>query len=197
MSRVVHIIGNGDNAGMYKPTKGIKLTCNLPPFEISGVYATFIVDFKMMRAMAEGSVFPYGQWVLGFRPKAFLEKNLDLRLSWAQHIKEFYTELPSYVSNYTDFNCGHMTTHYAANRIKGSEIHMYGFDSMFDTNLRSCTDFYLQSDRSDTNTHRLASNWRPVWKNMFEEFPDTQFVLHHSHTALKFPKPDNVEITTK
>lgn len=197
MGRVVHIIGNGDNASMYKPVKGIKLTCNLPPFDVVGAYATFIVDFKMMHAMAEGSVFPPGQWILGHRPKVFLEKNPGWRLKWAQHIKEFYTELPSYVANYTDFNCGHMTVHYAANKIKGKEIHLYGFDSMFDTNLRSCTDFYLNSDRGNTNNHRLASNWRPVWKNMFAEFPDTQFVLHHKHAGLKFPKPDNVEIITK
>ena len=197
MARVVHIIGNGDNASRYKPAKGIKLTCNLPPFEIQGAYATCIVDFKMMRAMAEGSVFPPGQWILGFRPKKFLEMNPGFRLKWANHIKEFYTVLPDYVPGYTDFNCGHMCTHYAANKIAGTEIHLYGFDSMFDPNLRSCTDFYLNADRGDTNNHRLMNNWRPIWKNLFEEFPNTQFVLHHKHDGLKFPKPENVEIVTK
>ena len=197
MGRVVHVIGNGDKAALYKPTKGIKITCNLPPFAIEGAYATCIVDFKMMRAMAEGSVFPPGDWILGFRPKKFLEMNPNLRLKWVSHIKEFYIELPDYVANYTDFNCGHMATHYAANKIKGSEIHLYGFDSMFDPNLRSCTDLYLNSDRSETNNHRLANNWRPVWSNMFKEFSDTQFVLHHTHDKIRFPIPENVEIITK
>lgn len=197
MGRVVHIIGNGDNAQMYKPSKGIKLTCNLPPFEVADAYATCIVDFKMMNAMAEGSVFPSGDWILGFRPQKFLEMRPNLRLKWSSHIKEFYLELPDYVANYTDFNCGHMCTHYAANKIAAEEIHMYGFDSMFDFNLRSCTDFYLNSDRSDTNNHRLMNNWRPVWENMFKEFPNTQFVLHHKHDNLKFSKPENVEIITK
>ena len=197
MARVVHVIGNGDKAALYKPTKGIKITCNLPPFAVEGAYATCIVDFKMMRAMAEGSVFPPGDWILGFRPKKFLEMNPNLRLKWVSHIKEFYTELPDYVANYTDFNCGHMATHYAANKIQGTEIHLYGFDSMFDPNLRSCTDLYLNSDRSETNNHRLANNWRPVWANMFKEFPDTQFVLHHTHNKIRFPIPKNVEIVTK
>jgi hypothetical protein len=34
MTRVAHIIGNGDNAPMYKPAKGLKITCNLPPFTV-------------------------------------------------------------------------------------------------------------------------------------------------------------------
>jgi hypothetical protein len=196
MGRTVHIIGNGDNAGMYKPQKGVKLTCNLPPFAVDNCHATCLVDFKMMHAMAEGSVFPTGNWVLGFRPKTWLERNPSYRITWASHIKEFYTELPDYVANYTDFNCGHMCAHYAGNKIEGTEIHMYGFDSMFDPNLRSCTDFYLNSDRGNTNNHRLMNNWRPIWGELFNEFKDTQWVLHHKHANLKFPKPDNVEIVT-
>ena len=87
-----------------------------------------------------------------------------------------------------------MATHYACNRLKADTVHMYGFDSIFDQNLRSCTDFYLNSDRSNTNNYRLAENWRPVWKNLFNEFPDTQFVLYHKHDKIKFPWPPNVEI---
>ena len=47
MTRVAHIIGNGDNAPMYKPAKGLKITCNLPPFTVENADTTGIVDFKM------------------------------------------------------------------------------------------------------------------------------------------------------
>lgn len=194
MSKVVHVIGNGDNASHYTPAKGLKVTCNLPPFPVEGAYGTCIVDFKMMKAMAEGSVAVPGDWILGARPQKFLEMNPGFRLRWASHIKEFYTVLPSYAENYTNFNCGHLAVHYSANRLKGTEIHMYGFDSMFDFNLRSCTDFYLNSDRSDNNNARLTNNWRPIWKSLFEEFPQTHFVIHHKHNKLKFEKPNNVEV---
>lgn len=194
MSKIVHVIGNGDNAIHYKPSKGLKITCNLPPFSIEGVYGTCIVDFKMMRAMSEGSVTVPGDWILGARPHKFLEMHPTYRLKWANQIKEFYLTLPPYAQNYTNFNCGHMAVHYSANQLKGEEIHLYGFDSMFDFNLRSCTDFYLNSDRSNDNNLRLTNNWRPLWMNLFQEFPDTQFVLHHKHDNLKFPKPENVEI---
>ena len=105
MSRTIHVIGNGDNAGRYKQgTPGTKITCNLPPFPVEGVFATCIVDFKMMRAMSEGSVQVPGDWVLGMRPKHWLESNPAFRLQWHKQVKEFYTVLPEYTPNYRDFN---------------------------------------------------------------------------------------------
>lgn len=197
MSRTVHLIGNGDNAVMYKPAKGIKVTCNIPPFEIANVYTTCLVDFKMMKAMTEGSVHIPGEWTLGYRPKIWMQKNPNYYMQVAQHIKGFYLTLPNYVKNYTDFNCGHMATHYSANGLNADVVHMYGFDSIFDFNLRSCTDMYLNSDRSLTNNNRLASNWRPVWENLFKEFPNTQFVLYHEHNDAKIKLGKNVEVRTK
>ena len=197
MSRTVHLIGNGDNAAMYKPSKGIKVTCNIPPFEITNVYTTCLVDFKMMNAMTEGSVVIPGEWTLGYRPKIWMEHRPEFYMKVAQNIKGFYLTLPKYVANYTDFNCGHMAAHYSANELNAEEIHMYGFDSIFDFNIRSCTDLYLNSDRSISNNNRLANNWRPVWQNLFKEFPNTQFVLHHEHNDAKIDLGKNVEVITK
>ena len=197
MSRTVHLIGNGDNATMYTPSKGIKVTCNIPPFEVANVYTTCLVDFKMMKAMTEGSVVIPGEWTLGYRPKIWMEQRPEFYMKVAQNIKGFYLTLPEYVANYTDFNCGHMAAHYSANALKAEEIHMYGFDSIFDFNIRSCTDLYLNSDRSLSNNNRLANNWRPVWKNLFKEFPNTQFVLYHEHNDAKIDLGKNVEVVTK
>ena len=122
--------------------------------------------------------------------------NPSFHIKMSPYIKEFYTELPKYVANYTDFNCGHMAVHYAANKVKAEEVHMYGFDSLFDFNLRSYTDLFLNSDRGDVNNNRLANNWRPVWENMFKEFPKTKFVLYHKHNAIKVNVNDNVKIVT-
>ena len=85
-----------------------------------------------------------------------------------------------------------MAVHYAANKLKADKIHMYGFDSIFDFNLRSVSDFILNSDRENMNTNRLANNWRPIWTNMFKEFENTEFILHHVHNEFKIPISDNV-----
>lgn len=197
MAKVAHVIGNGDNATMYKPAKGLKITCNLPPFAIENVYTTCIVDFKMMLAINEGSVVVPGDWILGARPKKWCEMNPKFYMKYAPQIKGFYLTLPKYAGNYTNFNCGHMAVHYTANALKCDEIHMYGFDSMFDMNLRSSSDLFLNSNREANNNVRLSGNWRPVWADMFKEFANTQFVLYHRHNQIKFDIPKNVEIRTK
>ena len=196
MTRTAHVIGNGDSASKYSPSKGFKITCNLPPFAVENVYASCIVDFKMMNAIKEGSVAVPGDWVLGARPKKFMELNPQFNLKYASQVKEYYDVLPKYAGNYTNFNCGHMAVHYSANKLKCEEIHMYGFDSIFDFNLRSSSDLYLVSDREANNSLRLSNNWRPIWKDMFNEFPNTKFVLHHKHNQIKFPVGKNVEIVT-
>jgi hypothetical protein len=115
-------------------------------------------------------------------------------LKYAKCVKEFYTHVPEYAGNATNFNCGHAAVHYAANKQKADEIHMYGFDTLFDFNMRSVTDLVLSSDRTKSNNYRLLNNWRPVWRDVFREFSNTKFVLHHNHDNLKIPKLDNMEI---
>lgn len=205
MTKVVHIIGNGDNASLFNhESKGYRLICNLPPFEVKNVYASVMVDFKMMLALSEGSLnLDKYYWVLGNRPKLWMEARPSFHIKHAHHIRDFYLTVPRYCGPpgspqaATNFNCGHMATHYAANKMKAEEIHMYGFDSIFDHNMRSITDLYLQSDRGHVNNHRLLNNWRPVWEGIFNEFKDTQFVLYHKHSNSKINLPKNVEVRTK
>ena len=194
MANVAHIIGNGKSSSLYSPSKGLKILCNLPPFAVENAYTTVMVDFKMMKSIAEGVLTVPGDWVLGARPKKWMEIRPDFYMRYARQIKEFYTVLPKYSANYTDFNCGHMATHYVANKLKCDEIHMYGFDSIFDFDITSCSDMYLESSRDNMNTERLTSKWRPIWKGIFNEFKDTQFVIHNRLTEAKIPLPDNVEV---
>lgn len=198
MSKIAHLIGNGKSAGMYKAdqAKGLKILCNLPPFEVRNAYTTVMVDFKMMKSIDDGVLQVPGDWVLGARPKKYMEMKPAFHMKYASQIKEFYTVLPKYAPNYTDFNCGHMATHYIMNKLGCDEIHMYGFDSIFAFDITSSSDFYLKSSRDNLNTERLTSRWRPIWKGMFNEFKDKKFVLYstsnsgHSHV----PLPKNVEI---
>jgi len=198
MSRVVHVIGNGDSADLYnnKERKGLKLTCNLPPFPVENVYGSCIVDFKMMKAITEGVIDVPGEWILGYRPKIWMEKHPDFYMRRAPQVKEFFTKKPEYVANYTDFNCGHMAVYYAIKKFNPTEINIYGFDSIFDMNLRSSSDFFMISDRQANNNVRLNGNWRPIWDKLFNEFNSINFKLHHFHNQIKFEVGNNVEIIT-
>jgi hypothetical protein len=161
---------------------------------VENTYGTCLVDFKMMRAISEGSVQVPGDWIMGARPHHYINEHPNFRMRYNQHFKEYYMVLPEYVKTYTDFNCGHFATHYAANKLECEEIHMYGFNSMFDMDLRSCTDLYLNSERANFNNVRLSDNWRPIWQSLFKEFPKKQFIIWHHHDKIKFRVGDNVEI---
>lgn len=204
-----NILGNGDNSSLYKRgTEGSLLICNMPPFEIprKEVYATCMVDYKMMMALARGEVkLDMYDWILGNRPRHWMEMNPTFYMKYSQNVKGFHLHVPEYAKltgqtrsqAATNYSCGHMALDYACRVKNATEIHVYGFDSMFDTNIRSFTDLLLESDRSAQNTHRIANNWRPVWQGFFKEFSNVKFYLHHVHDKLKFPVGSNVEVVVE
>lgn len=153
-----------------------------------------MVDFKVMKAISDGSVIVPGNWILGARPRKWCDMYPNFYMKYAPHIKEFYTVLPPYVRDYTEFNCGHMACHYLASKHQPDVINMYGFDSIFDFDLRSCTDFYLVSVRDEENTARLTNNWRRIWPEIFNEFSNIKFRLHSRHPSIKIQLPKNAEV---
>jgi hypothetical protein len=204
-----NVLGNGDHAHQYeRGMPGKLLICNMPPFEIPNneVHATCMVDFKMMLALQEGRIrLDMYDWILGNRPRHWMDMQPAFYLKYAQKIKSMHTYIPRYAQlegqteaqAATNYSCGHMAVDYACRAKNASEVHIFGFDSMFDTNLRSYTDLLLESDRSPQNTHRIATNWRPIWPKMFDEFSETTFFLYHSHDRIKFPVGDNVKVIVK
>lgn len=202
----VNVLGNGPSAGMFqRGTKGKLLVCNMPPFEITRneVHATCMVDFKMMKALQEGHIrLDMYDWVLGNRPKIWMEAQGSFYMRYSHLIKGFHLDVPGYAARpgqgagqaATNFSCGHMAVHYACKKMKAEEVHIYGFDSIFDMDLTSFTDLLLESDRSTINTVRLNDNWRHVWVGLFNEFKKVQFHLYHGHDDVKIPLPDNVKI---
>ena len=207
MTKKVYILGNGDMAQMMPESvryerDGKLIICNQPPFEVQNVYATCIVDFKMMAALTEGSInLDAYYWVCGNRPKAWMDGHPGFYMTKSGQIREFYTHVPSYAGKgaqgATNFNCGHMATHYVSSRHKPDEIHMFGFDSIFDNNMRSYTDTVLSSDRTGNNNLRLLDIWRPIWANIFNEFRNIKFFLYHKHPNSKIQTPPNVQFVTK
>ena len=200
----IHILGNGDNAAFFRPLMkerdGKLMICNIPPMEVENVYACAIVDFKMMKNLTKEVVnLDKYQWVLGNRPKIWMDKNPTFYIKHSHHIREFYTDVPKYCGKpaaqaATNFNCGHMATHYSARKHKCDEIHMWGFDSIMDHSMRSYTDTVLPSERNNTNNYKLLEVWRPIWMNLFKEFSDKKFIIHHNHNKAKIKLPSNVGV---
>jgi len=204
--RRVNVMGNGDHAALYKKgTEGELVVCNMPPIELSkeDVFASCMVDFKMMQALSESKVhLDEYDWILGTRPRKWMEVNAAFYLKYSQNIKGFHTYVPPYAQlpghklseAASNYSCGHMAVDYACRIMKATEVHLYGFDSMFDMNIDSYTDNFLESNRTALNVHRMASNWRPIWSGFFREFSKVKFVIHHGHSNIKLSLPENATI---
>ena len=69
--RRVNVMGNGDHATLFKKgTEGELLVCNMPPVELTKdeVFASCMVDFKMMLALEENKVrLDHYDWLLHVR----------------------------------------------------------------------------------------------------------------------------------
>ena len=202
----VNVLGNGPSSGLFeRGTKGKLLVCNMPPFSIprKEVHATCMVDFKMMMALQRGDIqLDMYDWVLGVRPKVWMENQGTFYMKYSHLVKGFHLDVPDYAAREgqtkgqaaTNFNCGHFAVHYAASKMGAEEVHIYGFDSLFEMDLTSFTDLLLESDRSTQNTVRLNDNWRHVWIGLFNHFKNVDFYLYHGHDNIKIKVPKNVKI---
>ena len=195
---IVHILGNGYKYNLwnkYKNKKGEILLCNKPPFDVPEAFATCFVDFKMMIAIHEGRIdISEYKWLLGSRPFQYYQEHPDFAKRWQYQIRDVHTNIPAYAQDRMYFNCGHMAAHYAGQKMKAEEIHMYGFNSLFDFDLKSHTDRVMGSRKVGGVTKMQITMWRPIWEGLFNEFSDTQFILYHDHDQIRLNKPDNVEI---
>ena len=133
----VNVLGNGDHAYMFERGQpGKLLICNMPPFEIPKreVHATCMVDFKMMKALADGLVkLDMYDWVLGTRPRRWMEMQPNFYLKYSQNIKGFHQHIPAYAQlpgqtegqAATNYSCGHMAVDYACRTMRADEVHLW------------------------------------------------------------------------
>tara|TARA_S200002703_G_C3790382_1_gene243901 strand:- start:661 stop:1290 length:630 start_codon:yes stop_codon:yes gene_type:complete len=207
MSREFHVLGNGPSQHLWFETDMKTgdaqnvVCCNMPWRTIpkARLWASIIGDFKMIRPISEGSIqADHMPWVLGNRPKMFCDQNPSFYMKYAYNIREFYLYVPPYARNATDWSAGHLATHYSCRRLQPDVLHMWGFDSLFSSDLSSSSDFMIPSDRGDRNRFRMNNLWRGIWRGLFDEMVNVQFVVHTlKKVDISFKVPDNVSVHFK
>jgi hypothetical protein len=69
------------------------------------------------------------------------------------------------------------TAHYAADYLLEyggfDEIHIWGCDSIFEDHIESSTDDFVFKE--DKTGDRFLKNWRRVWNEIFDAYPDVTF----------------------
>jgi len=70
------------------------------------------------------------------------------------------------------YNAGLYAVEHCVSR--ATQIHLWGFDSLFSTDVTSQMDAIVPRGKRPP----LHTRWRPLWQQLFEQNPNVEFVLH-------------------
>lgn len=59
-----------------------------------------------------------------------------------------------------------------------TEVHLWGCDSLWSTNIESSTDEIVHKDLKFMNSQNIYMVWREYWDYIFSEFPNITFYVH-------------------
>ena len=157
----VHLVGNGNSQKLFSFGIGDYIVaCNVPKHK-NNYKALSIIDQKVLLYLEQNrtAIKPVDIWCTP-EIKRFADKK----------------SLPGkYLDVYEKkhrWNSGHLAIEHMAKTHK--TIHMWGMDSMFSKDLTSLMDDrILRPRRPDLNRE-----WRPNWTTVFNQAPNTQFIVH-------------------
>lgn len=160
MTKTVNVIGNG-NSNKYFSNNGHSVACNIPQHS-ANYNQLSIIDRQPLVYMKQS----------GWRPRTPVLCTEQIK----EHARKMNLEgdwFPVYTATHR-WNSGHHAVNYIAGLNQVEKIHLWGFDSMFSSDLLSQMDTLVpRSARPDLNRY-----WRPIWVDIFAKYSDTQFVIH-------------------
>lgn len=159
MRTVTNVIGNGASNSLYTPTGDYTIACNVPTHNIP-YNALSIIDNQPITWMKNNNWRPR-------TPVFCLPATRDYARK--QNIEGDWLAVYERVER---SNAGIYAVEYSTRH--SSEIHLWGFDSLFSQDLTS------QMDNLVPRPSRGPLNkwWRPHWQELFKKYNEIEFVIH-------------------
>ena len=189
----VHLLGNGPSVRHFEtdlfhdePTDGIRVGCNLSYPHLAPAW-TFITIRPLFWLCTHN---------YSYTIPLCVDKNVLLTLKDVlpdpNRLREFeYWQVieqrpDTKQSVKANFSSGHMATVQAIRTYNPTILHLWGFDSMWNSSIDSVQDEYSYTKSIDS---RL---WWSFWIEIFNSYPKTKFVIH---APIKIHNvPPNVQI---
>jgi hypothetical protein len=155
---MTNLIGNGSSNTLYNSDNNYNFVCNVPQHGIKH-QGMSIVDAQVLVWMKKNS---YNPKVPVYCTQKIKEQALSKNIG-GDWIAVYETK--------ARYNAGLYATEYLTRFSK--EIHLWGFDSLWSTDVTS------QMDNLVTRLRRppLHEWWRPHWENIFNTY-ECEFVIH-------------------
>ena len=173
----IHILGNGPSLLNFDKSTGIRVGCNFAQPDLNPDW-TMIADIKPVKKLYEGYqlVCPA---VLSERANDYIHKK-TIKLSEDRIQIRRVVPFIKYedIHEKWGMNSAQHAVHYALEENQADEVHLWGCDSLWSTNIESSTDALVHKDLVFMNSQNIYFTWRDYWNRIFEDNPKTIFVVH-------------------
>jgi hypothetical protein len=173
----LHVIGNGPSYKSFDESEGIRVGCNFAHKDL-GLTWTMIADVKPVKKLYEGIELPCPA-VLSERAHAFVagktlkldEKRLTIhKVVPFLRIKQVHPKW--------GMNSAQHAVWYGIGEFQPTEVHLWGCDSLWTTDITSTTDAIVHKDIVFMNNQHIYRTWRDLWSYIFKFHSNVNFYVH-------------------
>lgn len=173
----MHLIGNGPSINLFKNESGIRVGCNFTNADLKPDW-TMIADIKPVKKLYEGINLPCPAIITQRAYNFTAEKAVKLpaeRMT-IKRIVEFVRW--DDVDPKWGMNSAQHGVWYGIEEHAPQEVHIWGCDSLWSTNIESSTDNIVSKNLELMNKTKIYLVWREYWNSIFYKYPNIEFVVH-------------------
>lgn len=173
----LHVLGNGPSISYFDESDGVRIGCNFTQPQLNPTW-TMIADIKPVKKLYEGIALCCPA-VLTERAQAYTQSKslkLDTNRLTIHKIVPFLRRKS--IHERWGMNSAQHAVFYGIEEFKPSEVHLWGCDSLWSSNIESSTDQIVHKDLQFMNSQEIYYVWRDYWNYIFESNGDVQFVVH-------------------
>lgn len=173
----INLIGNGPSIKYFDNSIGIRIGCNFAQPDLKPDW-TMIADIKPVKKFYEGFQLCCPA-MLSERAYDFIAKK-TIKLSEDRltikrvvpfiHDKEIHHKW--------GMNSAQHAVYYGIQEHEPTEVHLWGCDSLWSSNIESTTDAIVHKNLEFMNEQEVYYTWRDYWNKIFIDNPTIQFVVH-------------------
>lgn len=181
---ILHLIGNGPSIKHFPlDAEGTRIGCNFSDEKYNCAW-TFIADIKPIKSIYEGQRLPCPA-ILSDRANEFIEKKAfkpDPRNIEIYKVVPFIKRKD--IHKRWGMNSAQHAVWYGLEEFKPKEVHLWGCDSLWSSDITSATDKIVHKDLDFMNGTEVYYTWRDYWNYIIDINRHTKFIIHG------YQKPD-------